>query len=420
MDVVGRGLAEGFLSAEDADSIARDGLARVEIDGKRVLVIIPDGTRTMPMPAMFDAIERALGPRAAALDYLVALGTHSPMDDDQLSRHVGRPVRNGRVGTRHIFNHCWDDPAAFVNLGVVPAREIAQLTEDRLRQDVPVALNRLVVEYDHILICGPVFPHEVAGFSGGTKYLFPGVAGAGIIHFTHWLGALVTNSATIGTMDTAVRAVIDRAAALLPTPVSLLALVVTHEGIAGLFCGDVHEAWRQAAALSARRHIVWLDEPVERVLAVMPRMYADIWTAGKGVYKTEPAVADGGEVIVYAPHVTEVSRVHGRTLEAVGYHCRDYFVAQWPKFERYPWGVLAHSTHVKGLGTYDAGRTLETSRIQVTLATGIPRDRCEQVNLAYLDPDGIDARDWPEDPSAGTFKVPRAGEVLFRVGRPDE
>ena len=420
MDVIGRGLAEGFLSAEEADSIARDGLARVEIDGKRVLVIIPDGTRTMPMPAMFDVIERALGPRAAALDYLVALGTHSPMDDEQLSRHVGRPVRNGRVGARHIFNHCWDDPSVFVDLGVVPAREIAQLTEDRLRQDVPVALNRLVVEYDHVLICGPVFPHEVAGFSGGTKYLFPGVAGAGIIHFTHWLGALVTNSATIGTMDTVVRAVIDRAAALLQTPVSLLALVVTHEGIAGLFCGDVHEAWRQAAALSARRHIVWLDEPVERVLAVMPRMYADIWTAGKGVYKTEPAVADGGEVIVYAPHVTEVSRVHGRTLEAVGYHCRDYFVAQWPKFERYPWGVLAHSTHVKGLGTYDAGRDVETSRIQVTLATGIPRERCEQVNLGYLDADGIDARDWPEDPSAGAFKVPRAGEVLFRVGRPDE
>ena len=109
---------------------------------------------------------------------------------------------------------------------------------------MPVALNRLVTEYDHVLICGPVFPHEVVGFSGGTKYLFPGIAAPDIIHFTHWLGALITSYEVIGTIDTPVRAVIDRAAAMLTTPLSLLALVVTHDGTAGLFCGDPHEAWR--------------------------------------------------------------------------------------------------------------------------------------------------------------------------------
>ncbi len=424
MDVVGRGVAEGFLSAPEADTIARDGLARLEVDGRRVLVIIPDGTRTMPMPAMFSVICRELGPRVAALDFLVALGTHSPMTDAQLTQHVGRRVVDGRVADRrtefdvHIFNHRWDDPEAFVDLGVVPAREVEELSEGRLTQDVPVALNRLAVEYDHVLICGPVFPHEVAGFSGGTKYLYPGIAAPGIIHFTHWLGALVTNSATIGVAKTAVRAMIDRAAALLPTPVSLLALVVTHDGIAGLFCGDVHDAWSQAAALSARRHVVWLDKPVDRVLAVMPSMYADIWTAGKGVYKTEPAVADGGEVIVFAPHVTEVSRVHGGTLEAVGYHCRDYFTAQWPRFQHHPWGVLAHSTHVKGLGTYDVRRGLETPRITVTLATGITREQCERINLGYRNPAEIDLEDWSPSPAEGAFRVARAGEVLFRLRGP--
>jgi nickel-dependent lactate racemase len=420
MNVVGRGLAEGFLSAEEVDGLTRDALAGLDVDGRRVLVIVPDGTRTMPMPAMFGLITRELAPRAAALDFLVALGTHTPMNDEQLTRHVGRPVTDGRAGGHRLINHRWDDPAAFAHLGTISAREIEALTGGLLRQDVPVALNRLVVEYDRLVICGPVFPHEVAGFSGGTKYLFPGVAAAGIIHFTHWLGALVTNAATIGTAQTAVRAVIDRAAALLPTPVSLLALVVTHEGVAGLFCGDVHEAWRRAAALSARRHIIWLDKPVDRVLAVMPEMYADIWTAGKGVYKTEPAVADGGEVIVYAPHVTEVSRVHGRTLEAVGYHCRDYFTAQWPRFEHHPWGVLAHATHVKGMGEYDADRGVETPRMQVTLATGIGRDRCEQINLGYVDPLSVEPRAWSTDPADGAFVVPRAGEMLFRVGRPPE
>ncbi len=418
MTTVGRGLADGYLPPEEIARVAAEGLARLPLDGRRVIVLIPDGTRTMPMPLMFDVLERALGPRVAALDYLVALGTHMPMDDEHLGRLVGRPVADGRAGGRRIFNHRWDDPSTFVELGTIPAAEIAALTGGRLKEAVPVSLNRLVVEYDHVLVCGPVFPHEVVGFSGGTKYLFPGIAAPAIIHFTHWLGALISSYEVIGTAETPVRAVIDRAASLLHTPVSLLALVVTHEGVAGLFCGDTHEAWRQAAALSARRHIVWLDEPVDRVLAVMPRMYDDLWTAAKGMYKTEPAVADGGEVVIYAPHVPEVSYVHGRLIDEVGYHCRDYFLAQWDRFRGYPGGILAHSTHVKGLGTYDAGRAVETPRIRVTLATGIPRERCLRINLGYQDPARVDAAAWAEAAGGRAMVVPQAGEMLYRVGRP--
>jgi nickel-dependent lactate racemase len=418
MSVIGQGLTDGYLSADELSRVLHDGLARLDVDDRRVLVLIPDGTRTMPMPAMFEALERELGPRVAALDYLVALGTHAPMDDEALTRLVGAPVVDGRVGSRRIFNHHWDDPATFVELGTIPAREIADITSGRLNTAVPVALNRLVVEYDRVIICGPVFPHEVVGFSGGTKYLFPGIAAPPIIHFTHWLGALITSSEVIGTMDTPVRKVIDRAASLLDTPLSLLALVVTHDGIAGAFIGSVHEAWREAARLSSRRHIVWLEKPFERVLSVMPSMYDDLWTAAKGAYKTEPAVADGGEVIVYAPHVREVSYVHGRLIEEIGYHCRDYFLAQWDRFARYPGGILAHSTHVKGLGTFDADSGVESPRITVTLATGIPRERCSRINLAYADPSTIDFSEWSSDNDHSARLVPRAGELLFRVGKP--
>jgi nickel-dependent lactate racemase len=184
-----------------------------------------------------------------------------------------------------------------------------------------------------------------------------------------------------------------------------------------MFCGDVHDAWRQAAMSSARRHIAWLDRPVDRVLAVMPPMYDDLWTAAKGAYKTEPAVADGGEVVIYAPHVSEVSRVHGALIEEIGYHCRDYFLGQWPRFKHYPGGILAHSTHVKGLGTYDAARGVETPRIRVTLATRIARDRCARINLGYRDPASVDVTHWADE-SPGSLVVPRAGELLFRVGRP--
>lgn len=415
MNVAGKGLVEGYLSREEMAGIAAEGLGRLAVDGRRLLVLIPDGTRTMPLPIMFEILERELGPRVAALDYLVALGTHSPMDDRQLSALVGRPVVGGYAGGRRIFNHRWDDPATFVELGTIPARVVEEVTDGRLSRTVPVALNRLATEYDHVLICGPVFPHEVVGFSGGTKYLFPGIAAPDIIHFTHWLGALITSSEVIGTIDTPVRAIIDRAAAMLKTPLSLLALVVTHDGTAGLFCGDPHEAWREAAMLSMRRHVLFVERPFDRVLAVMPAMYDDLWTGAKGAYKTEPVVADGGEVIIYAPHIREVSHVHGHLIDQIGYHCRDYFLEQWDRFAHYPGGILAHSTHVKGLGTYDVATGVETPRTRVTLATGIPRERCERINLGYRDPATIDPQTWLSENGEGALLVPRAGEMLYRI-----
>lgn len=415
MSVVGKGVVDGYLPEEELHRVAAEGLRQLPVDRRRLLVLIPDGTRTMPMPLLFGILERELGHRVAALDFLVALGTHSPMDDRQLSALVGRPVVDGRAGARRIFNHRWDDPSTFFDLGTIPAEVVRTATEGRLDRPVPVALNRLAVEYDHVLICGPVFPHEVVGFSGGTKYLFPGIAAPDIIHFTHWIGALITSSVVLGTLDTPVRAIIDRAAAMLKTPLSLLAVVVTHDGTAGLFCGDVHEAWRAAAELSAKRHVTWVDRPFDRVLAVMPSMYDDLWTAAKGAYKTEPIVADDGEVIIYAPHVREVSYVHGRLIDEIGYHCRDYFLGQWKRFEGYPGGILAHSTHVKGLGTFDTATGVETPRIRVTLATGISRERCERINLGYLDPGSIDPMAWNGNGSARSLVVSPAGEKLYRL-----
>jgi nickel-dependent lactate racemase len=415
VSVVGRAVEAGHLPSNAVARTVREGLASLAIDGQRVLALVPDGTRTMPMPLVFEALQSEIASRAAAMDVLVALGTHQPMSDAQLGRLLGHPVANGLAGRHRVFNHRWDDPRTFVTLGTIPAREILELTAGHMSQDVPVALNRLVLDYDHILVCGPVFPHEVVGFSGGTKYLFPGIAAPEIIHFTHWLGALITSSEVIGTIDTPVRAVIDRAASLLDRPVSLLALVAEHDGVFGVFCGGVHEAWRQAATVSARHHISWLDKPRQRVIAIMPEMYDDLWTAAKGVYKTEPIVAEGGEIYVYAPHVREISYVHGRLIREIGYHCRDYFLAQWERFGSYPGGILAHSTHVKGLGTYDPATRIERPRIDVILATGIPEDVCRAVNLGYRAPEAM-----PFVDADNALVVSRAGERLFRLGRPPE
>ncbi len=413
--VIGKGQTDRFLNAAELRDIVAQAIASADLKGKRVLVLIPDGTRTMPMPQMFDLFDELLRPQVPALDYLVALGTHPAMSDEHLSKLIGRPVVNGMAGVSHIFNHLWDDPATFVRLGIIPAPEVVRLTRSQLARDIPVDLNRLVLDYDHILICGPVFPHEVVGFSGGNKYFFPGIAGPDIINLTHWLGALITSHEVIGSGYTPVRAVIDRAASMIPRPASCFALVVMHEGVSGLYFGPARDAWQAASELSARKHIVWVDKPFRRVLAVMPTLYDDIWTAAKGMYKTEPAIANGGEVIIYAPHITEISYTHGKLIEEIGYHCRDYFVKQWGWFRDYPGGILAHSTHLKGLGSYDVATGIETPRIRVTLATGIPEERCRRVNLGYMDPASIRIDDWRGREAEGILLVPRAGEVLYRL-----
>ena len=413
--VVGKGFADRYLTGEEISQVVRDGLGALAVEGKRVLVIIPDGTRTMPMSRMFDLFEAQLAPRLAALDYLVALGTHPLMSDDQLSKLLSRPVSKGRCGKSRIFNHQWGDPRTFVTLGVISAAEIGEITGGLLAQEVPVRLNKLILDYDQLIICGPVFPHEVVGFSGGTKYFFPGIAGPEIINLTHWLGALMTNYKVIGAGYTPVRAVIDRAASFIDRPSACFALVVTHEGVAGIYFGSPQEAWVAASVLSAKKHIVYVRKPYRRVLSVMPRLYDDLWTAGKGMYKVEPAVADGGEVVIFAPHISEISYTHGKVIEEIGYHCRDYFLAQWERFKAYPGGVVAHSTHVKGLGRYDASTGRETPRVQVTLATGIPEARCRRVNLGYLDPATIQRQEWEGREEEGVLVVPRAGEMLYRV-----
>jgi len=417
--MIGKGHLDRSLTELDVRDITAQALSRIDLAGKRVLVIIPDSTRTAPVPLFFRLFGELLGPQVAALDYLVALGTHPPMDDAALSQLVGMPVRDGRAGPSHIFNHRWDLPETFTTLGVLPASEVEALSEGLLSLDVPVRFNRLLgdrsgrSEYDQLIVCGPVFPHEVVGFSGGNKYFCPGVAGPEVINVTHWLGALITSMAVMGIADTPVRRMVDHVASFIPTPRLCFAMVVHGESLHGLYVGSMEEAWRAAAELSARLDVVYVERPFRRVLSVMPELYDDLWTAAKGMYKMEPVIADGGEVVIYAPRINEVSYTHGKLIDEIGYHVRDYFVEQWERFRDYPWGVLAHSTHLRGVGTYEDG--VEHPRIQVTLSTGIPRERCERIGLGYLDPATVDPEEWAGREQEGILLVRRAGEMLYRL-----
>jgi nickel-dependent lactate racemase len=394
------------------DFVARQ-LATLDLDGRSLCVIVPDRTRQCPLPLLLDAIADATTGRVASCTAVVALGTHGPLSDEALLALAG----SDRIP---VVNHEWWDDATFADVGSLDPAVVRQLSGGRLHEAVDVRINRLVIDSDVSLIVGPVLPHEVAGFSGGYKYFFPGLSGQDLIDVTHWLGALISSAEIIGTTGiTPVRALIHAAAALVPGEHHALSLVVDDRSgdLEAMAFGDPVSSWAAAVEVAVESHVVHLSAPVERVLSLVPRRYDDLWTGAKGFYKVEPVVADGGEVVIYAPHITEISAMHP-DLDRLGYHCRDFFLAQWERFRDCPRGELAHSTHLYGAGTYDPVDG-ERQRVRVTLATGIPRETVEAVNLHYLDPATVDVAAWRDDPAA--LVVPDAGEVLFRLrGHHDE
>jgi len=405
-----------------SDDTVRDLVARAcpaaNYRGKRVCLIIPDGTRTAPVGLMFKTLFAQLAGCVRKFDVMIALGTHPAMTDAAINERVEISAAERASTYRDVefINHEWDNPAALRDLGCIPAEEIRQLSGGLFAMDVPVHVNKRLFDYDELIIVGPVFPHEVVGFSGGNKYLFPGVAGPQILNFFHWLGAVVTNPMIIGNKWTPVRKVVDRAGAMVTVPKFCFAMVVQGKGdLAGLFAGTPEQAWDDASELSRELHITYKDRPFHTVLSCAPAMYDELWVGGKCMYKLEPIVADGGELIIYAPHIHEVSVVHGKMIERIGYHCVQYFLKQWDKFKHEPWGTLAHSTHVHGIGTYDEKTGIETPRVRVTLATGIPEETCRKINLGYRDWRTIKKEDFANREHEGVFLEPKAGERLYHL-----
>jgi lactate racemase len=401
------GGAAGVLEEEQVLAFIRQCLDGVDLDGRSLCLVIPDATRNCPLGGILGAVESATCARARSCTAVVALGTHAPMTPEAIHAMVG-PV------AFPVVNHEWWTKGTFASVGTLDADAMGRLTGDRLRETVDVRINRLVTDSDVTIIIGPVLPHEVVGFSGGNKYLFPGLSGQELIDVTHWLGALITSREIIGEPGvTPVRALIDAASMLVPGERHALCAVVDPSGggLRSLSFGPPSDAWSAAAEIAASTHVEYLPGPVERVLSLVSPRYADLWTGAKGFYKVEPVVADGGEVVLYAPHIREIATMHPEQGN-LGYHCRDYFLANWERYRDHPRGELAHSTHLFGAGTYDPVHG-ERQRVRVTLATGIPKDAVLRANLAYLDPASVDVDRWRADPAA--LVVENAGEVLYRL-----
>jgi len=382
---------------------------------KKILVVIPDNSRTAPIDIFFKLFYKIFWKNTKKLDYLIALGTHPLLTEDEKLKRVGISKSDKETIYKdvNIINHRWDKKDTFVKIGSISKSETLKITDGLIDEGNDVFINKIIYDYDTIIVLGPVFPHEIVGFSGSNKYFFPGICGWNFIDTTHWLGAVRTNLKTIGYKDTPVRSLIDRASEFIKMQIVYFNLVVDEEGLKGLFIGDDRKAWLQAVELSSKINIKYLHNPLKKAISIPSNKYEDFWTGAKAIYKIEPSVEDGGNLIVYAPHIKDFSITHNAIIKQIGYHIKDYFLNNISKYSKVPKAVLAYSTYVKGSGNLTNGK--EIPRINIFLSSGISKKECEKVNIDYLNPDNIDISNFEHKEDEGIKVFHNSGEVLYRI-----
>ena len=415
--VIGRGGANADLSVDDMRLIVEEALESVPA-GSRVLAVISDRTRDDNTPELFPLISRVLAARGAAqFDALVAQGTHVAMSDGDKRSKIGAGMSAlPLLGT--VFDHHWDRDSELTTLGTITADEIAAETGGLLRESVSIRLNAHLRpgHYDVVLVIGATVPHEVAGFAGGAKYFFPGVAGPELTHLTHWLGALATIERVIGRVETPTRHLIEKAASFVPTPVIAFTSVSTRneQGFKtrALFTGDLRATVRQAAAVSQQVHVRYTGRRYKRVVALLDQHYDELWVGGKASYKLGSVIERGGELIIFAPHLSAISLTHGALIEKYGYapleRVRD--MVEGSDELRANLCVAAHLAHVAYAGEKGHDGVV-VPRYRITLAANLPEEICRKVNLGYMDMGTFDVRTYANDPD--TLVVHNAGRDLY-------
>ena len=414
--VVGEGSPHGELSPTTLSEIVEQALGVIET-GERVLAIVPDKTRDDNTDLLFPISESLLRERHVnSFDVLIAQGTHPPMSESQKLSKLGLERFSGS-----LFDHRWDRPDDLIKLGELSAPLVTKLTGGLITDAVPVSLNKLLAPgvYDTVLIIGATVPHEVAGFAGGAKYFFPGVAGPELTHMTHWLGALAGIENIIGRVETPTRHLIEAAADLVSARIVSLNTVVSRneEGrlvTYALFAGEVRESFRRAAEVSRHIHIRYTGRKFKRVIALLDPHYDELWVGGKASYKLGAIIEDGGELIIYAPHLSKISETHGALIEKYGYapleSVRDMLGVSQELRENLC--IAAHLAHVSYAGRLDENGKI-VPRYKITMATGLDEATCGQVNLHYLDPKNFDPSAFGADPD--TLIVDNAGRDLYQV-----
>ncbi|MCX6226677.1 MAG: lactate racemase domain-containing protein [Bacteroidia bacterium] len=288
------------LSGDDLRQGLDEALGKLGLR-KNVLVIPPDITR---FHSRAGEITRMVydyyGDRIS--DILPALGTHKPMNPDELDRMFpGIPHNIFRV-------HDWRKD--IVHIGEVPGDFISQISDGHLSYPWPVELNRMIWEggHDLILSVGQVVPHEVIGMANYNKNLLIGCGGPESINKSHFLGAVYGMERIMGIADNPVRQVLNYASNKFLSHLPIIYVLTVQEQMLtrGLFIGTSEDVFLAAAELSMKVNITKVDQPLQKVVVYLdPAEYRSAWLGNKSIYRTRMAIADGGELIVLAPGVKE-------------------------------------------------------------------------------------------------------------------
>jgi nickel-dependent lactate racemase len=270
----------------------------------KVLAVPPDFTRLNSQAGPLTCMTHAYY-GDALVDVMPALGTHVPMPNWQLDRMY--PT----VPKSLIREHDWRNDV--VTVGEVPSDFVSEATGGIYSKAWPAQMNKLLWEggHDLILSLGQVVPHEVIGMANYTKNIFVGTGGVQGINESHFIGAAYGMERMMGRADTPLRRILNEAADRFCThlPIVYVLTVVGPDGNGGLvtrgiYIGDSHDVFEQAAALSLEVNFTMIPEPPDKIVVYLdPEEFHSTWLGNKSIYRTRMAIADGGELIVLAPEV---------------------------------------------------------------------------------------------------------------------
>ncbi len=409
--IYGKGSGDSVLSVAELREIAENSLTNISPNSK-TLAIIPDTSRDDNTHILFPIIAEILrNIGVEKFDALVAQGTHPPISNAAKLSKIGLDSFNG-----NIFDHEWNNAEKLCTIGTISDKKISEITNGSYSQSVDLTLNSLILDYDIILILGATVPHEVAGFSGGAKYFFPGISGADLTNATHWIGALAGIENIIGIVETPTRNLIETAADYIKAELINFTSVCTRNSdnllqTHALFAGDFRQSLRMAIKISQKLHIKFVEKKYKRVVAILDEHYTELWTGGKASYKLGGIIEDGGELIIYAPHLTQISETHGEIIEKFGYAPIEK-VKEMVKNSVELQNNLCVAAHLAHIAYAGLSQNTKMFKYRITLATQIDAATCEKVNLNYLDFKNFDLSNYLNDEE--TLIVENAGRDLYR------
>ncbi len=379
---------------------------------KKVLVIPPDFTRYHSRAGdITSLIYKYYGGKLA--DILPALGTHTPMTDDQIHKMYSEIPDN-------LFRvHRWREDV--VTAGVVPGNFISGITEGKISYSWPAQLNNLVINGHHDLIIsvGQVVPHEVAGMANYNKNLFIGTGGPEGINKSHFIGAVYGMERMMGKTDNPVRRLLNYATAnFIPSlPVLYIQTVVGCDEngrnvLRGLFIGDDENVFNAAAALSLKVNFSVTDKPLDKVVVYLdPSEYKSTWLGNKSIYRTRMAMADEGELIILAPGLQEFGedKEIDRLIRKFGYRGTQTTLESLTgdKGLESNLSAAAHLIHGSSEG-----------RFSITYCPGkLTKEEIESVNFRYSDLSNM-IRKYNPGILKGGYNVLSGGEEIYYISNP--